>query len=161
MSNREQNHSGPAPLSAYADRLLEVRREFLLFPDRIVVRACWWSGRSFEHVVRTADLTGEVRETVVRYRIHRYAGWLLAVGALIFAACFYYADIAWLQPIGYVALAAAAVGGIALALTHRNRRIRFARFPDRSGRIVLDIADAGNTDEDFSAFVRAVRRQCR
>ncbi len=161
MSHPEQPPGGPVPLSTYADRLLEVQREFLLFRDRIVVRARWWSGRSYEHVVQTADLSGEVRETVVRYRIHRYAGWVLAVGALVFAACFYYADIAWLQPIGYVALAVSAVGGVVMALTHRNRRIRFARFLDRSGRIVLDIADAGSTAEDFSAFVRAVQRQCR
>lgn len=161
MSDQEQNQGGSPPLSVYADRLLEVQREFLLFPDRIVVRARWWSGRNYEHIVRTADLTGEVRETVVRYRIHRYAGWVLAVGALVFAACYYYAEVAWLQPIGYVALAVAIVGAVVLALTHRSRRIRFARFVDRSGRIALDIADAGSTDEAFRAFVRAVQRQSR
>lgn len=161
MSDHDQNEGGRPPLSAYSDRLLEVQREFLLYPDRIVVRARWWSGRKYQHIVSTADLTGEVRETVVRYRIHRYAGWLLAVGALVFAACYYYADIAWLQPIGYVALAVVGVGAALLALTHRNRRIRFARFVDRSGRIALDIASAGNTSEDFDAFVRAVQRQSR
>ncbi len=161
MSDQEHGEGGRPPLSAYSDRLMEVQREFLLYPDRIVVRARWWSGRRFEHAVKLADLTGEVRETVVRYRIHRYAGWVLAVGALIFAACHYYGDIAWLQPIGYVALAVVGVGAALLALTHRNRRIRFARFLDRSGRIALDIAGAGNTSEDFEAFVRQVKRQIR
>lgn len=161
MSDQERSRNTRPPLSAYVDRLLEVQREFLLYPDRIVVQARWWTTRRYEHSVKIADLTGEVRETVVRYRIHRYAGWLLAIGALVFAACFYYADVAWLQPIGYVALAVVGAGAALLALTHRNRRIRFARFVDRAGRIALDIANAGNTDEAFHAFVRAIQRQCR
>jgi hypothetical protein len=75
------------PLATYSERLLEVRRDFTLYEDRIVVQARWFPQRRFEQVVKLATLKGEFRETTVRYRMYRYAGWLLAIGALSYAAC--------------------------------------------------------------------------
>jgi hypothetical protein len=149
------------PLATYSDRLLEVRREFTLYEDRVVVEARWFSSRRFEHVVRLNTLRGDVQEITIRYRLHRYAGWVLAVGALVFAAAYYHAQNGSMHAVGYVALAVAICGLGLLALTYPNRWIRFARFPTRAGRTGLDISNAGNDQATFESFVQQVRRQIR
>ena len=148
------------PLATYSERLLEVRRDFALYADRVVVRARWFPRRTFEHVVKLADLTGKFEEITIRYRMYRYAGWVLAVAALVFAACFYYAQETGLRALGHVALAAAICGAVLLALTYPHRRIRFARFRAKSGRIGLDVGSTGNPDV-FTRFVDQVSRQAR
>jgi len=148
------------PLATYSERLLEVRRDFTLYNDRVVVQARWFPNRRFEHVVKLDTLTREVQEITIRYRMHRYAGWGLAVGALAYAACYYYArDMAVLQAVGYVALSVAICGAVLTALTYPNRRIRFARFRMRTGRVGLDIGSAGNNIAGFEKFVQQVGRQ--
>lgn len=147
------------PLATYSERLLEVRRDFALYEDRVVVQARWFPNRRFEHVVKLDTLKGEVQEITIRYRMYRYAGWLTAIGALVYAACYYYAQGLALQVVGYAALGAAICGAVLLALTYPNRRIRFARFPTKAGRIGLDIGSAGSDTAAFEKFVQQVRRQ--
>lgn len=151
-----------SPLFTYRERLLEVRRDFALHRDRVVIEARWFPYRKYEHMVELSALTGEVQKITVRYRMYRYAGWLLAVGALAYAAYYYYApqDPAW-RAAGYVALSAAAVGAVSLVLAYPNRFIRFARFRTKAGRIGLDIGSAGNDNASFEEFVEQVRRQIR
>lgn len=147
------------PIANYMERLLEVRRDFTLYDDRVVVQARWFPNRRFEHVVKLNALTRAVQEVTIRYRMYRYAGWVLAVGALLYAACFYYAQDMALQTAGYVSLGVAIGGVLLMALTYPNRRIRFARFPTRAGRIGLDIGSAGSDIAAFEKFVEQVRRQ--
>lgn len=151
-----------SPLATYRERLLEVRRDFTLHKDRVVVEARWFPYRKYEHMVELSTLTGEVQKITVRYRLYRYSGWLLAVGALAYAAYYYYGvqDPAW-RAAGYVALIAAAVGAVSLVLAYPNRFIRFARFRTKAGRIGLDIGSAGNDNASFEEFVEQVRRQIR
>jgi hypothetical protein len=146
-------------IATYTERLLEVRREFSLYEDCVVVRARWYLCRNYEHVVKLATLKGEFQQLTVRYRIHRYAGWVLAAGALVFAMTYYNSKGAALGSVGWVALGVLIVGAVATALTYRNRRIRFARFNSRSGRPGLDIGCAGNNVAVFEEFVGHVRRQ--
>ena len=147
------------PLATYSERLWEVRRDFALYDDRVVVRARWFLRRRFEHVVKLATLSGELQEITIRYRMYRYAGWLLAIGALAYAACYYNAQNTTLRTVGYVALIVTICGAASLALTYPDRRIRFAQFPSRAGRIGLDIGSAGNDSAAFEQFVRQVQRQ--
>ena len=149
------------PLATYTERLLEVRREFALYDDRVVVRARWLRGRRFEHVVKLAGLEADVQGIVVRYRMYRYAGWILAIGALALAVCSYSARGGPLGVVGYLALAVAVAGAVLVAITYPNRRIPFARFSSRDGRIGLDVGGAGNDTDSFQQFVEAVRRQVR
>lgn len=151
----------PQPLATYSERLLEVRRDFALYEDRVVVEARWFPNRRFEHVVKLAALTGEVQEVTVRYRMVRYAGWIIAVGALAYAAFYYYARDASLQVLGYAALGVTICGLLLMALAYPRRRIRFARFPSQSGRIGLDVGSAGSDPAAFEGFVRQVRRRIR
>ncbi len=147
------------PLATYSERLLEVRRDFTLYHDRVVVQARWFPNRRFEHVVKLDTLRREVQEITIRYRMHRNAGWVLAVGALAYAACYYYAQGMTLQVVGYVALSVAICGAVLTALTYPNRRIRFARFRMRTGKIGLDIGSAGSDITAFEKFVQQVGRQ--
>lgn len=149
------------PLATYSERLLEVRREFALYDDRIVVRAYWFPTRRFEHVVKLAALKGEFEEITIRYRLFRYAGWIIAIGALVFAMCTYNAQDAALGAVGYGALGLTICGVVLWALTYPHRRIRFARFPTHTGRAGLDIGSAGNDMATFESFVRQVRGQIR
>jgi hypothetical protein len=148
------------PLATYSERLLEVRRHFTLYDDRVAVEARWFPNRKFEHVVKLATLKGHCQEITVRYRMYRYAGWTMAIGAMACAACYYYdaQDVA-LRALGYVALSVTICGVVLMALTHPNRRIRFARFLTQAGRAGLDIGSAGNDIATFEKFVQQVRRQ--
>lgn len=149
------------PRATYSERLLEVRREFDLYDDRIVVRARWFPSRRVEHVVELKALKGEYKEITVRYRLHRYAGWVLAIASLAFAMCFYQAQNAAIGVLGYIALGVAIFGALLLAITYPNRRIRFARFLTPTGRPGLDIGCAGNDTAAFEKFADQVRRQIR
>lgn len=164
MADQDIGHESPAgqPIATYSERLLEVRRDFALYADRVVVAARWFPNRRFEHVVKLSALRGEFKEVTVRYKLNRYAGWILAVGALVYAACYYYnIDNDAMRVVGYVALGVTICGGLLVALTYPQRRLRFARFPMPSGRIGLDISSAGNDRAVFDEFVAQVRRQIR
>lgn len=147
------------PVAVYSERLLEVRREFLLYENRVVVKARWLARGSFEHTVKLGALQREPRRFTIRYRLHRYAGWVLAVGSLLFAMVYYRGEHEGL--FGYAALTLAVLGAIAVALTYPLRRIQFARFDPVSGRGGLDIGSAGNDEATFLGFVRAVEREIR
>jgi len=56
----DSNHSSMA-------RRMEVRREFALFDDRVVVQAPWHLKGRFTHVVKLAMLDGEIKELTIRY----------------------------------------------------------------------------------------------
>ena len=147
------------PIATYTERLLEVRREFALYEDRVVVQARWRLKGRFTHVVKLATLAGEIQELTIRYRMYRYAGWVLMVGALLFALCYYYADGAGLGIAGYMAIGVMVLGSTVRALTYPSRQVRFARFNSKSGRAGLNIGCAGNDPAVFSEFVKQVRRQ--
>ena len=132
-----------------------------MYDDRVVVQACWFPNRRFEHVVNLATLKGEFQEVTIRYRMYRYAGWVMAIGALVFAMCHYGAQGAALGALGYVALGLTICGAALLTLTYPHRRIRFARFHTQAGRAGLDIGNAGNDTASFETFVQQVRRQIR
>ena len=147
------------PLAHYTERLLEVRRDFALYDDRVVVQARWFPNRRFEHVVKLAALQGDVQESIVRYRMYRYAGWIVAVGALAYAACYYNSQDAVMQALGYAAFAVMIGGAMLMTLTYTRRRLRFARFRTQGGRVALDIGSAGNDPAAYEQFVQQVRRR--
>lgn len=147
------------PVSTYTERLLEVRREFTLYPDRVVVRARWLLKGSFEHVVDLNSLRSEVQDLIIRYRLHRYAGWTIAIGVVLFLAAYYLARGEPLGVLSHAAMGIMILGVAVMSMTFRSRRIRFARFNTRSGRPGLDIGSAGNNPAIFNEFVEQVRRQ--
>jgi len=147
------------PIATYTERLLEVRREFALYEDRVVVRARWLLKGQFEHVIRLAALNREIQELTIRYRMYRYAGWAMALGGLAFVAAHYFAGGEPVGTGGQIALAVMILGTAVMALAYPNRRIRFARFNTKAGRAGLDIGSAGNSLAAFKEFVEQVRRQ--
>lgn len=147
------------PIATYTERLLEVRREFVLYEDRVVVRARWLLRGRFEHIVRLATLKGEIHELTIRYRMYRYGGWVMALGGLGSVLSYYYASGGATGIAGYVALGVMILGSACMAVTFPNRRIRFARFNTKSGVAGLDIGCAGNDAAVFKAFVEQVRRR--
>jgi hypothetical protein len=149
------------PLATYTERLLEVRRQFDLYDDRVVIDARWLLKGRFHHTVPLNTLAPQVREFHIRYRMNRYAGWVLAAGAMVFAMSYYNAKGGPLSIPGYIGLGVLVLGAAFLALTYPNRRIRFARFDAKSGRAGLDISCAGNDPEAFKSFVDAVKQQIR
>jgi hypothetical protein len=70
-----------------------------LYDDRVVVQARWFPNRWYEDIVELASLKAEVQEITVRYRLYRYAAWLTAIGALAYAACYYYGQAKQLAPV--------------------------------------------------------------
>ncbi len=151
--------SSSEPLAVYTERLLEVRRRFVLYPDRVVVEARWLLKGSFEHTVRLASLKNQYRRLLVRYRLFWYAGWILAIGALLFAVAFHQAQGGPVGAGGYAMLAVAILGALMLVVTYPLRRLEFVRFDPKSGRGGLDIGLAGNDAQTFERFVRLVEQQ--
>jgi hypothetical protein len=147
------------PLAVYSERLLEVRRRFSLYPDRVVVEARWLFKGRFEHTVRLGSLKSQHRRLVIRYRVFRYAGWVLAVGLLLFAVAFHEAKGGPIGLGGYMTLAVAVVGGLVVVVTYPLRRLMFVRFDAKSGRGGLDIGSGGSDTPTFEGFVRSVEQQ--
>lgn len=146
-------------IATYTERLLEVRREFALYEDRVVVQARWRLKGSFEHIVKLTTLKGDIQELTIRYRMYRYSGWVMAVGGLVFAMSYYYAAGGPLGIVGHIAMGVMILGSAFMALTYPNRRVRFARFNSKAGLPGLDIGCAGNDMAAFKKFVEQVRRQ--
>ncbi len=94
------------PIATYTERLLEVRREFALYDDRVVVQARWLLKGRFERVVQLATLKSEIQELTIRYRMYRYGGWVMASGALVFAVSYYSDKGGALGMVGHVAMGA-------------------------------------------------------
>ncbi len=147
------------PIATYTERLLEVRREFALYEDRVVVQARWYLNRKYEHVVKLTSLKPECQRLTIRYRMYRYSSWALAAGAVVLAVSCYANQGEALSIVGWLALGVTIFGTVCMALTYRNRRIRFVRFQSRSGRAGLDVSGAGNAPAVFEEFVAQVRRQ--
>ena len=80
---------------------------------------------------------------------------------LALAVCSYGVRGGSLGVAGCLALAVTIAGAVLVATTYPNRRIHFARFSTRDGRIGLDVGGAGNDTATFQQFVEAVRRQVR
>jgi hypothetical protein len=149
------------PIATYTERLIEVSRHFALYDDRVVVVARWLLKGRFETVVMLNTLKTEPRELTIRYRLYRYAGWVLAIGLMILAMYVYNARSGAIGTWGQVALGVAMFGAAGLAATYPNRRIRFVRFDSLTGRGGLDVGLAGNNLGTFEAFVSQIRRQIR
>jgi hypothetical protein len=155
----DMKSANPEPIAIYAERLLEVRRVFMLYDDRVVVQARWLLKGRFEHVVKLATLQSEIHELTIRYRMYRYAGWVMALGGLLFVVAYYLAHGGSIGIMGNLAMGMMILGTGFMALAFPNRRIRFARFNSKSGRPGLDIGCAGNDLPTFKAFVDQVRRR--
>lgn len=148
----------PKPLARYRERLLEVRRQFALYKDRVVVQAHWFLRGRYEHIVKLDSLTREIQELNIRYRVYRYAGWVMAAGVLLFVISRYASD-GPLGVLGYAAIGTMILATIVMVLSYRNRRIRFVRFKTKTGRAGLDIGSAGNDPAAFREFIEQVRRR--
>lgn len=147
------------PIATYTERLLEVQRDFALYPDRVVVTARWVLKGTFETVVRLATLRSEIQELTIRYRLFRYSSWIITAGGLLFAVAYFLARGGPLGMLGHVAVGTMILGMMLMGLTYQNRRIKFARFNSKSGRAGLDIGSAGNKPAAFKQFVEQVKRQ--
>lgn len=148
------------PIATYTESLLHVRRQFDLYPDRVTIRAHWrFKGKSYNQTVRLDTLKPETHELRIRYRIHYWAGWVLALASLAMAISVYQTHGRFVGPIAWAGLAMAVGGALTLAITHRDRRIRFVRFKTEEGRAGLDIGQAGPQRGQFDEFIRQIRKQ--
>ncbi len=148
-----------APIATYTESLLQVRRSFVLFPDRVEVRASWLLGKTHTTTVRLSDLTARSTEFYVRNRWMKRA---LVLGSFAVAAAVVFGRPGqgpWAQRVSLVAWVAAACCGLVLART--VRRVRFVRLLRPDGKAGLDLAQSGPDIARFEEFVAAVRRQIR
>lgn len=147
----------PAPLATYTERLLQVRRDFALYPDRVEVRAAWLLGKRQQTTVPLADLTARSTEFFVR---NRWAKRALMLGSLAVAAAVVFGrpgQSAWAQRASLVGWAVAGVCALVFART--LRKVRFVRLLKPDGKAGLDLAQAGPDAARFEAFLAAVRKQ--
>ena len=152
------NHDPDAPLATYRERLLQVRRTLDLYADRVIVRAHWLIGGSFEHTIHLDNLAPQPNLILVRQRLFKKS---LAVASIAAAAAVvfdrYGTNIAQWVVYTFVALALAA--GVVTVLSYP--KVMFARFMTKAGKAGLDVARAGPDRAGFHAFIEQMQRQIR
>ena len=146
------------PLATYRERLPQVGRSLELYSDRVVVRAKWRLGRSFQQTIRLDNLNPRPTQIWVRQRLFKKS---LAVASISAAAAVvfdrYETNVSQWVVYAFVALALAA--GAVTVLSYP--KVLFARFATKSGTPGLDIARAGPDRAEFDEFVEQVKKQIR
>jgi hypothetical protein len=149
-----------APIATYRERLVQVRREFSLHADRVVVRARWLSGRTYRNTIPLDRLDPTPTQARIRQRAFRRAlpiALLAAAAAVVFSRPGYQAVQPWLN---YGLYGLFILFGAVTAIAWP--RVLFIRFNSRqNGQPGLDIARAGPDSRHFEAFVEQVRNQIR
>jgi hypothetical protein len=148
------------PIDTYSERLLQVRRDFALYPDRVVIRARWLLGRRVEQTVQLACLSPEPRPLTIRQKAARWAGWIFALGLLILAMAEYNRKGGAVGPLEYAGALVAAAGAALIFVTYPPK-VRFVRFDAEPGKRALDIGRAGPDKQRFEQFVQRVQKQIR
>lgn len=146
------------PIAVYTERLLQVRRRFALYGDRVEVDAWWLFGSRRHTTVKLGALTPRTKEIFVRNRWVRRA---ILLGSLAVAAAVFLGSRgeAWAQRASLAGWVTAGLFAAAAALSFR--KVRFVRLLRPDGRPGLDIAQAGPDATGFDEFVAAVKRQVR
>ena len=142
------------PLASYTESRLGGRRTYALLEDRIVIRGTHGAGSRIDCTVRLDTLDPCADRIWTRGKLFR-EGILLMNGAVVVGAVFMLGFV--MKPEGVGVLAGlAAVGAVMTALG--ARRVEFARFKNRWGSAVFEIARAGPA---FDTFVEAIVEQVR
>jgi hypothetical protein len=148
------------PIATYRERLVQVRREFRLYRDRVVVQARWLSGRKYQNTIPLEGLDPKPSQARIRQRAFKRAlpiALLAAAAAVVISRPGY----EWLQPwLKYALYGVFIVFGAVAAISWP--KVLFIRFNAReSKKPGLDIARAGPDASNFETFVEAVRTQIR
>ena len=147
------------PISTYRERLLQVRRDFELYPDRVDIRARWSLKGRFDSSVDLSGLDPKYRSFYIRNKLFKPAIVVLICGAAIL---FFSGDLDKLRAMSPLPVLGSAVALVGLALSWlTSRRIRFVQFQARHDRAGLDIACAGPDKDSFSQFVSQVQKRIR
>ncbi len=145
------------PIATYTERLLQVRRVFRMYADRVVVDAHWLLKGDFQSTVLLSSLKRSTKERYIRNRWYKTGVWVAVLGAIV-GAYPLYPEIPWPLPVMTYVGGAIALGGLVVSgLTFR--KILFVRFDSKDGKGGLDIACAGPEKAEFEEFVERVRKQ--
>lgn len=146
------------PLANYRERLPQVRRDFELYPDHVLVRARWTlSGKEYTQRIELDTLKCDTTTFFIRQRWFKRA---LGIAALAVASAVVFSQPAyqhwnpWVVR-GLYVLAIAA--GVVMAAT--ARKVKFIRFVTSAGRPGLELAAIGPDAGRFDEFVAAVRKR--
>jgi hypothetical protein len=155
---RMPDHDPDPPMATYRERLLQVRRTLDLHADRVIVRAHWLMGGSFEQTIRLDNLSPQPNLILVRQRLFKKS---LAVASIAAAAAVvfdrYGTNIA--QRAVYASVALALAAGAVTVLSYP--KVMFARFMTKAGKAGPDVARAGPDRAGFQAFIEQMQRQIR
>ena len=149
------------PIATYSDSMLQVSRLFLLYRDRVVVRARWLFKGQSESSVNLSDLVEEPHRFSVRNRLLRYAKLMALLGLVVAVVGFFgrRANMLVLAPLITVGLVLTALGIV--FMVRLASKIQFVGFKTRDGKVALDIARAGPRKAEFEKFVDRVRKQIK
>jgi len=141
----------------YAERLPQVERTFLLYPDRVEINARWTLGRTFRTTVNLAELSPQAVRFTVRNAWFKRS---VMVGAIAAGLALLLSREAFLQRVRWAALLCWPVAGVSLVVAIRSFPKRlFAHFPRKDGKPGLDVCRMD--PERFEDFLREVQVRIR
>jgi hypothetical protein len=147
------------PIRTYRERLIQVRRRFELYTDRVDIQAKWLLRGEFVSSVRLQALDPQFRSFYIRNKLFKPSMFMLVIG---FSIVFLAGDVDRLRALAPVSVVGVVVTLVGIAMSWlTSRRIRFVQFPARGGDAGLDIGCAGPDRKAFDSFVSEVQRRIR
>ena len=147
------------PISTYRERLIQVKRRFELYPDRVDIRAQWLFKGRFDSSVQLRPLDPQYQSFYIRNKLFKPSVVVLIAGLLLL---FLSGDIEQLRAMSPLAVSGITVTVVGLALSWlTSRRVRFVQFQSRNGAARLDIACAGPDKRTFDSFVGQVQQRIK
>jgi hypothetical protein len=147
------------PISSYRERMLQVKRRFELYPDRVDIAAKWLFKGRFDTSVKLSELDPQYRSFYVRNKLFKPSVVIVLTGVVLLFLSGDEERLRASSPLAVLGLTLALAGAACTWLT--SHRIRFVQFQSRSGRARLDIACAGPDKESFDSFVGQVQQRIR
>jgi hypothetical protein len=147
------------PIAIYSEVRFEGSRTFTLFPDKVIVRGKRSLQSEFETTMSLAML--DPNPDKLHFRNKSFTHGMLAA-TVSFVACTVLVS-GFHMPLTTTPPTLLGVMGIAgvLLMVATWTKIEFARFKNKDGIVVLDIARAGKDASKFDSFIVALSKQIK
>jgi len=163
---RNVSSLGEIPIASYCERRLELRRDFTLYTDKIMVRNKRLSGTGYWIPIHLDSLSPNTTTIWTRSKLLNTSSLFLLLGIPLFYVGHEYPKLVSSDTIFVAGFALSLIGLVLLIATIQV--VEFVRFhaKDRPEVVLLDVGRVGPQVAKFNDFIAAARaaikaRQCK